>query len=152
MYVPCTHSFINKSLYTPAFLKIISAPEPSKCTTVITGSLSLTFYVFLFSSETARIQRKLTGSKISMSSTKFLFFGPIWKPRWPSRPQISRDILDFSYETTEQNSTKMNRKPDLKFVFFGLIRKPRWGPWLIHYQRWRTPVHNLLPFSPLVTG
>ena len=28
-------------------------------------------------------QRNLTGSKISMSSTKFVFFGPIGKTRWP---------------------------------------------------------------------
>ena len=30
-----------------------------------------------------RIQRNLTGSKISTSSTKFVFFRPIWKTRWP---------------------------------------------------------------------
>ena len=30
-----------------------------------------------------RIQRNLTGSKISTSSTKFVFFGPIKKTRWP---------------------------------------------------------------------
>ena len=29
------------------------------------------------------IQRNLTGSKISTSSTKFVFFGPIGKTRWP---------------------------------------------------------------------
>ena len=29
------------------------------------------------------IQRNLTGSKISMSSTKFMFFGPIRKQKWP---------------------------------------------------------------------
>ena len=29
------------------------------------------------------IQQNLTGSKISMSSTKFVFFGPIGKTRWP---------------------------------------------------------------------
>ena len=31
-----------------------------------------------------RIGRYLTGSKISMCSTKFLFFGPIGKTRWPT--------------------------------------------------------------------
>ena len=30
-----------------------------------------------------RIQRNLTGSKISTPSTKFVFFGPIGKTRWP---------------------------------------------------------------------
>ena len=34
------------------------------------------------------IQRNLTGSKISMSSTKFVFFGPIRKTRWPPWPLI----------------------------------------------------------------
>ena len=29
------------------------------------------------------IERNLTGSKISMSSTKFVFFGPIRKQKWP---------------------------------------------------------------------
>ena len=35
-----------------------------------------------------RIQRNLTGSKISMPSTKFVFFGPIGKTRWPPWPLI----------------------------------------------------------------
>ena len=34
------------------------------------------------------IQRNLTGSKISMPSIKFVFFGPIGKTRWPSWPLI----------------------------------------------------------------
>ena len=33
-----------------------------------------------------RIQRNLTGNKISMSSTKFVFFGLIWKTKWPPWP------------------------------------------------------------------
>ena len=56
------------------------------------------------------IQRNLTGSKISISSNKFVFFGPIGKTRWPSWPLIGWDIFDFSSETTEQNSTKLDRK------------------------------------------
>ena len=52
-----------------------------------------------------RIQRNLTGSKISTSSTKFVFFGPIGKTRWPPWPLIGWDIFDFSSETTERNST-----------------------------------------------
>ena len=34
------------------------------------------------------IQRNLSGSKISMSPTKFVFFGPIGKTRRPPRPLI----------------------------------------------------------------
>ena len=48
-----------------------------------------------------RIQRNLIGSKISTSSTKFVFFGLIWKTRWPPCPLIGWDIFDFSSETAE---------------------------------------------------
>ena len=74
--------------------------------------------IFDFSSETTeRIQRNLTGSKISTSSTKFVFFAPIGKTRWPPWPLISRDIFDFSYETAERNSTKLERKQDLNVLY-----------------------------------
>ena len=43
-----------------------------------------------------RIQQNLTGSKISTPSTKFVFFRPIGKTRWPPWPLIGWDILDFS--------------------------------------------------------
>ena len=43
-----------------------------------------------------RIQRNLTGSNISTSSTKFVFFWPIRKTRWPPWPLIGWDIFDFS--------------------------------------------------------
>ena len=52
-----------------------------------------------------RIQRNLTGSKISTSSTKFVFFRPIRKTRWLPWPLIGWDIFDFSSETAERNST-----------------------------------------------
>ena len=64
-----------------------------------------------------RIQRNLTGSKISMSSTKFVFFGPIGKTRWPPLPLIGWGIFDFSDETAEQNSKKLNRKQDLNVLY-----------------------------------
>ena len=63
------------------------------------------------------IQGNLTGSKISTSSTKFVFFGPIGKTRWPPWPLIGWDIFDFSSETAEWNSTKLDRKQDLN-VFY----------------------------------
>ena len=65
------------------------------------------------------IQWNLTGSKISMSSTKFVFFGPIKKTRWPPWPLIGWDIFNFSSETVEGNSSKhfrfllWNRKRNL---------------------------------------
>ena len=52
------------------------------------------------------IQRNLTGSKISMSSTKFVFFGPIGKTRWLPRPLIGWDIFDFLWNRwTKFNET-----------------------------------------------
>ena len=63
------------------------------------------------------IQRNLTGSKISTSSTKFVFFGPFGKTRWPPWPLIGWDIFDFSSETAERNSTKLDRKQDLNVLY-----------------------------------
>ena len=63
------------------------------------------------------IQQNLTGSKISTSSTKFVFFGPINKTRWPPLNLIGWDIFYFSSETAERNSTKLDRKQDLNVLF-----------------------------------
>ena len=80
-----------------------------------------------------RIQRNLTGSKISTPSTKFVFFGPIRKTRWPPWPLIGWDIFDFFSETAEQNSTKLDRKQDFNALYqvcvFRADRKTRWPPW-----------------------
>ena len=80
------------------------------------------------------IQQNLTGSKISTPSTKFVFFGPIGKTRWPPWPLIGRDIFDFLSETAERNSTKLDRKQDLNAlyqvcVFWADRKKTRWPPW-----------------------
>ena len=64
-----------------------------------------------------RIQQNLTGSKISTFSTKFVFFGPIWKTRWPPWPLIGWDIFDFSSETAERNSMKLYRKQELNILY-----------------------------------
>ena len=92
-----------------------------------------------------RIQRNLTGSKISMFPTKFVFFGQIRKTRWPPWPLIGWDIFDFSSETAEQNSTKLDRKQDLNHVnvlyqvcVFQADRKNKMAAlasdWLRHFQ------------------
>ena len=95
------------------------------------------------------IQRNLTGSKISTPSTKFVFFGSIWKTRWPPWPLIGRDIFDFSYETAEGNSTKLDRKKDLNALYqvcvFRADRKNKMAVlasdwprhvWLLLWNRW----------------
>ena len=80
-----------------------------------------------------RIQRHLTGSKISMSATKFVFFGPIGKTRWSPWLLIGWDIFHFSSETANQNSTKLDSKKDFNVLYqvcvFGPIRQTRWPPW-----------------------
>ena len=88
------------------------------------------------------IQRNLTGSKISTSSTKFVFFGPIGKTRWPPWPLIDWDIFDFSSETAERNSTKLDRKQDLNVLYqvcvFRVDRKNKMAvlasDWLRHFR------------------
>ena len=88
------------------------------------------------------IQRNLTGSKISTSSTKFVFFGPIGKTRWPPWPLIGWDIFDFSSETAERNSTKLDRKQDLNILYQGCVfradRKNKMAvlasDWLRHFR------------------
>ena len=88
------------------------------------------------------IQRYLTGSKISMSSTKYMFLGPIGKTRWPPWPLIGWDIFDFSSETAERNSKKLDRKQDLNVLYKGCVfradRKNKMAAlasdWLRHFR------------------
>ena len=88
------------------------------------------------------IQRNLTGSKISTSSTKFVFFGPIGETRWPPWPLIGWDIFDFSSETAERNSTKLDRKQDLNVLYQVCVFRADWknkmvalaSDWLRHFR------------------
>ena len=64
-----------------------------------------------------RIQRNFTGSRISMSSTKFVFIRPIGKWRWPLWSLIGWDILDFYSETAELNSAELYRKQDIHVLY-----------------------------------
>ena len=81
------------------------------------------------------IQRNFKGSIISMSSTKFVFFGPIGITRWPSWYLIGWHIFDFSSITAEWNSTKLHRKQECNVLYkvcvFGPMGKTRWPPWLL---------------------
>ena len=88
------------------------------------------------------IQQNLTENKISTSSTKFVFFGPIGKTRWPPWPLIGWDIFDFSSETAKRNSTKLDRKQDLNVLYqvcvFQADRKNKMAAlasdWLRHFR------------------
>ena len=88
------------------------------------------------------IQRNLTGSKISTSSTKFVFFGPIGKTRWPPWPLIDGDIFDFFSETVERNSMKLVRKQDFNFLYQDCVFRADWknkmaalaSDWLRHFR------------------
>ena len=94
------------------------------------------------------IQQNLIGSKISKHSTKFLFFGPIGKTRWPPRPLIGRDIFDFSVETAGgiQQILTVSKisTPSTKFVLFGPIGKTRWPPGL-----WLAEIFSTSSLKPL---
>ena len=88
------------------------------------------------------IQWNLTGSKISTSSTKFVFFEPIGKTRWSPWPLIGWDIFNFSSETPEQNSTKLDRKQDSNVLYQVCVFRADWkikmaalaSDWLRHFR------------------
>ena len=77
-----------------------------------------------------------------MSSTKFVFFWPIGETRWPPWPLICWDIFDFSSETAERNSAKLDRKQDLNVLYqvcvFRADRKNKMAnlasDWLTHFR------------------
>ena len=88
------------------------------------------------------IQQNLTGSKISTPSTKFVFFGPIGKTRWPPWLLIGWDIFDFFSETAERNLPNLYRKQDLNALYqvcvFRADRKNKMAAlasdWLRHFR------------------
>ena len=66
-----------------------------------------------------------------MFSTKFVFFRPLGKPRWPSHCLIDLEI----FYSCEQNSTKLDRKEDLNVLYQVLFSgQSRLLPWPICRQ------------------
>ena len=95
------------------------------------------------------VQRNLTGSKISMSSTEFAFFGLIGKTKWPPWPLIGWDIFDFSSETAERNSTKLvlvarSQCPLASLCFSGWSKKKHGHPGLWLAETFSTSPLKLL--------
>ena len=160
--------FLNICIHTAS---LFSSPEPkaqvSYChsaPSVVRPSVvrrrpsGVNFHIFDFSSETAeRNSTKLYKSKISTPSTKFVFFEPIGKTRWPPWPLIGWDIFDFFSETAKRNSTKLDRKQDLNALYqvciFRADRKNKmaalasdwlrhfllllWNPWTEFNETWQ---------------
>ena len=60
---------------------------------------------------------RISGTEPWTSSTKFMFFGSIGKTRWPPWPLIGWNIFDFSSETAERISTKLDRKQDPSVLY-----------------------------------
>ena len=101
--------------------------------------------MFDFSSETAeQNSMKLTRKQdlnVLYQVCGFFFFWPIGKTRLPPCPLIGWDIYDFSSETAEQNSTKLDRKQDLNVLYrvcvFRADRKNKMATltsdWLRHF-------------------
>ena len=88
------------------------------------------------------IQWNLTGSKISTSSTKFEFFRPIWKTRWPSPLLIGwvifRLLLWNCWIEFNKTNTKQHLNVSTKFVFFVLFGENKMAglasDWPRHFQ------------------
>ena len=93
------------------------------------------------------IHWNLIGSNISNSSKKFVFPGPITKPRWPPWHLIGWYIFDIFSAPVERNSTKLVRKQDhnVFYQFFGSIGKQRWLPWLL--IGWYISTFSLQPLN-----
>ena len=119
-----------------------------RCPSSVCPSLTFTFLTSPLK-PLNRIQRNLTGSKISTSSTKFVFFVPIGKTRWPPRALIGWDTFDFFSKTAEGNSTKLDRKQDLNVLYqvcvFRSDQKTKMAAlasdllrhfWLLLWNRW----------------
>ena len=120
---------------------------------VIHPTIVVNFHHILDFSATAdqNIQQNFTGSKISVSSTNFMFFGPIRKPKWLPWPLICWDLFCLlcncwtQFNETWQEARLRHfwlflciRWTDLNqlyrcflpsLVFFQLIWRPRWLPW-----------------------
>ena len=118
------------SVFGPIRKKTRLPPEPLIC-----------WDIFDFSSGTTkRNSAKLDWKEDSMSSIKFVFFGPIRKIR--GQPLASQWLRHFRlllwHRWTEFNETWQEARyqhPPTTFMFLGLIRKRKWQPWSIRQMQ-----------------
>ena len=94
------------------------------------------------------IQRNLTGSKISTSPTKFVFFGLIGKTRWPPWPLIGRYIFNLLWNRwTKFNETwqeARSQRPLPSLYFSGRLVKQDGRP-----DVWLAETFSTSPLKPL---
>ena len=84
----------------------------------------------------------LTGSKYSITFTKFVFFWLICQQRWIPWPLNCWDINDFSSATAALNLTKLDRNLSSLFCAFLVDQTAK----MAHGSQ----LHNFRPFGPFV--
>ena len=84
----------------------------------------LRYFLFLSLKSLNGIQQNMTETKTLMSSTKFVYFGPIRKPSWPPWPLIGWDTFDFLWNRWNLTGSMVS-KSSTKIVFLGLIGKTK---------------------------
>ena len=109
--------------------------------------------LFAFSTSSLKplngIQQNLTGSKISTPSTKFVFFGPIGKTRWPPWPLIGWDVFDFSSETAERNSMKLDKNQYLNTLYQVCVFRADRKNKMAALASWLAETFSTSPLKPL---
>ena len=104
------------------------------------------------------IQRNLIGSKISSSSTNFVFFGPIKKSNIAAPDLWLAETYIFNFSFESKNGIQWNLieskilTSSSKIVFFGpfWVNKNGRPGGSIKKLAHGTQVHNMFPFGPLV--
>ena len=136
------HRNLTGSKISTSSTKFVFFPANRKNKMAALASDWLRHFQLLLWNHWTEFNENLTGSKISTSSTKLVFFQPTAKTRWLPWPLIGWDIFNFSSETTERNSTKLDRKQDLNVLYqvciFPANRKNKMAAlasdWLRHFR------------------
>ena len=127
------HIVLRCTICGPLGLLLVHLSRRLKCTIVITRCPSVYFHIFNSPLKLLNgIQQNLTGSKISTSSTKFGFFGPIGKKQ-DGRPGLWLTGIFSTSPLKPLNKIQRNltgskiSTSSTKFGFFWPIRKKQDG-------------------------